>query len=229
MAVAINDSGQQASTGNPSSPITFSFTVDATTKKITLSIQTNNNTVAGDQVTGVKYNGVAMTKVTGAALTIDAFGALYMWYLDDPATGANNFEITFNNAGDTGFQLGFDVGEYAGTASGIDSSSTASVASGNSITATTTPSADNCWIVATFEVFAAGTAGADTTIRQQPSPNGVILADSNAAKSPGGTPYSLIVTRGGVPGNLKAIIASFAPAAAAATGHTKFLPLLGVG
>lgn len=227
MPIAFVASGSEASVGNPASPVTFAYSVNASTNMLVFGIQTNNNSVAGAQVTGVTYNGVSMTNITGSPLTIDSFGALYFFALANPATGSNNFSIAFNNAGDTGFNGGFVIGEYSGMDSTIqpDSTTTASVASGTSITATTTTIADNTWLVCMFELFAASTAGANTTKRTQVNVNGVTLSDSNAAQTPAGS-KSLNMTRTGN-GNLKAIMASFAPSAAASVNKSKFL-LLGV-
>lgn len=225
MAIAYVNSGTQSSSGNPSSPVAFAYSVNASTKTLVLGIQTNNNTTAGDQVTGVTYNGVSMVKEKD--VLFDAYGHLYIYVLHNPATGSNNFSISFNNAGDVGFNFGFVMGEYSGTSSASppDSSATGS-ASASSLTTTTTTVADNAWLVEIGAALVATTAGSSTTKRQQIGPGGPSLFDSNADKTPAGS-HSLIFTRSGS-GNLKAVLISFAPGTAA-TGHTKNLLTLGIG
>lgn len=62
-----------------------------------LIVAAHQFTVAASSVTGITYNGVAMTKI-GSTQTIQAGNAyMSLWYLIAPATGANNIVVTKGN------------------------------------------------------------------------------------------------------------------------------------
>jgi hypothetical protein len=220
---AISVDASSSVTLGHTSPRTFSHTCTGPNRLLRVGVATNNDTVTGDQVTGVTYNGVAMTQID--KLTIDSFGCLYLFELAGPASGSNTVSVSFNNASDA--SISAVATSYAGAAqSAYDAKTTASQASNTSITATLTTVADNAWVSGVFNMFGAGTAGAGTVKRVENASN-LGMYDSNAPKTPAGS-ISIIATRG-TNGNLKAIVASLAPYGnGPATSGTR-LNLLGVG
>lgn len=74
--------------------LTFSYTVGSGVDKI-LFVTVCNPTNSTDIFTGITYNGVAMTRLTGTAGTnakSDLFQAIY--YLINPSTGANTVDVS---------------------------------------------------------------------------------------------------------------------------------------
>ena len=68
--------------------------------RVWTSTITNNS---GDGVTNVTYNGVGLTKVTGASQEVafgGRFGDLQLWYLINPASGSNTLAFSFSSSGD---------------------------------------------------------------------------------------------------------------------------------
>lgn len=89
----------------------------------------------GQTVTGITYNGVALTAVPGGAISNGTGGRVELWYLIAPATGANNIVASFSAS----------VAAVGGAESwvGADQTSplgTAVTASGNTSDATVTVS-----------------------------------------------------------------------------------------
>lgn len=205
------------------SPVTFSHTCTGSNRILFIGVDTNNNSVAGDQVTGVTYNGVAMTLVD--KILVDSFGEEYLFVLFNPASGANTISIAFNNSSDTNVSAVATSYTGANQTGPVDASATGSANPASEITTTLTTIADNCWTVKGVRMGATGTAGAGTTKRVE-NDSFVGMYDSNAAITPAGS-TSLIVSRTGN-SNLKSVMASFAPVAAASIIVTRRM-LRGIG
>lgn len=170
----------------------------------------------GDDVTGITYNGVAMTQINKVSKS-GSSEKLYLYYLAAPATGSNN--VVVSRSGSGGFLHGAASSYTGAKQTGIPDSqtTTAPVGTGTSLTATTTTVANNCWLVAAFVCDNGGiTAGSGTSVRGGDTSFDVI-ADSNGAKTPAGS-HSLIVNCNSG-SNRAAVIASFEPAAEVATGN----------
>ncbi len=202
-----------------SSTATFSHTCSGSNRILFVSLMHGSGT--SDRVSGVTYNSVAMTRINRATSSNEP---CYLYYLIAPDTGANNVVVTLNTA----TTCRACSSSYTGALqSGVpDSSGTNTQESGNSIQKAITTVLDNCWLVYGVSLAdgTAATATGSGAVRAQETEN--CIGDSNGAKTPAGS-YS-----GGASWTTSSdacmVIASFAPALAA-TGHTRFLPLLGVG
>lgn len=147
---------------------TFSHTVTGSNPVLLVGVQGDNSTGADTGITGVTYNGVAMTLVDVVWRGVGK-RACYLWRLAGPATGAHNVVIS---ASSSVFIQGYSV-SYTGVdqTTPIDSHNTTSGSSGTSLTASTTVVAANCWLVMFGQVDAGAqgqpTAGTGTTRRAQ--------------------------------------------------------------
>lgn len=137
-----------------------------------------------DSITGVTYNGVAMTKSTNIQ---GGGGSRYatLWYLVAPATGSNSVVIS----GASGVIAGV-AASYTGVnqSSPVDNTGTQSATTGNN-QVSITPVANNCWMVAwTFSASGGTTvsAGAGSTLRARNTSffGGCGILDNNAAITP---------------------------------------------
>ncbi len=164
-----------------------------------------------DEVTGVTYNGVAMTQAV-----YDSFvWGKYLYYLLAPAAGAHNVVISNTNLRNI---VGAAASYSGALQSGVpDATATASGVGVTSRTATLTTVANNCWGVlfagdesADAETF----AGSGSTRRFEShgaagGANGAFF-DSNGAITPAGS-YGMTFTQVS-PASLHGVAASFAPA-----------------
>lgn len=161
--------------------LTWSHT--CTGSNLLLRVGTRGTSSSGAQnVTGVTYNSVALTKI--AELTGDGGSqrALALWELKGPATGANTVAVS----GSPSDVLVGCAASYTGVGATFDASNTAGATSATSLAVTVTPVADSCWVQGIFghNVSGAATAGTGTTSRVSDSSFGVALMDNNAAISP---------------------------------------------
>jgi hypothetical protein len=166
-----------------------------------------------DDITGVTYNGAAMTLVAKEANAgLDRI--LYLYVLIAPATGANNVVVSATNVHD----IFAGAVSYTGakqTGQPDNSTTNVSGASPTSLTTSLTPVADSCWTIVMAGSYAANnapTAGTGSTRRTYDGTFGTWgLFDSNAAISPAAS-YSM-TTGYPVPASnpIGHVMASFAP------------------
>lgn len=128
MAVAFD--AASSSNGGVVASLTFSHTCSGSDRLLVVGCAINSGASAA--VSGVTYNGVAMTSA-GAAVMDGGNTEVSLWYLVAPATGANNIVVSISGtisgiaAGGTSF-TGVDQATPVGTyASANGNSSTASV------------------------------------------------------------------------------------------------------
>lgn len=176
-----------------------------------------------DAITGVTYNGVAMTLI-GKQSSLESAGGRfeYMFYLLAPATGTSNVAIT-----STGTEAIYaTVATYTGVLQTIpDNSTTLQAATGTSHTMSLTTVANNCWTFITGRTNLTQSAGTGSTARGANNPDGgPNLYDSNGPVTPAGSKSMTITTASN--SFFGGIMASFAPIVAAASGST--LPMMGV-
>lgn len=156
-----------------------------------------------DVVTGVTYNGVAMTRV-GYYADTGSSQSTFLYVLHAPATGSNNVVISWSGT-HTCYGI---ASSYTGAnqSSTVDSSIT-NTATTADLTTTTTTVADNAWLI--MMARAEGgvmTAGANTFLRQNNINNSTAIFDSNGAQTPPGS-HSLRTTQ--TSGLTKHVLASF--------------------
>jgi hypothetical protein len=144
-------------------------------------------TVGSDTVSGVTYNGVAMTRVDAQA---GGGECGYLYILANPATGANNVVISTSSSVDI---YGF-AASYTGCAQGGQPDAHAkNSATATSLTAAVNTGVDNCWLVMFARSQSAYTVTGGTTERVNDGTHIYGLFDSNGAKTPAGS-YSLGLT-----------------------------------
>lgn len=214
MAIAYDAySGVSATTGTS---LTFSHTCTGSDR--ILFVMGHDQSGASSLVTGVTYNGVAMTQI-GSGVRVPGDRYLTMWYLIAPATGANN--VVVSASGSTG--LRFSAISYTGAKQSgqPDANTTNTGSSVSSITTTVTTVANNCWMLM-FSKDSDGTGTYTTStggqMRLASDAGGHAVVDSNAALTPAGSKSQTISRSGSV--NIGAIGASFAPVAGTAYSQT---------
>ncbi len=211
MAIAFD----AASTGEKttsSTSITVSHTCTGNNLILFVGVGTFDSS-AGQKVSGVTYNGVAMTQIG----TRRVAGSLdnTLWYLINPATGTHDIVASYASQNEcylvaASYTGAKQTGQPDATAGNAGQSSTA-------ITAVVTTVADNCWVVMSATCNSLGlAAGASTTMRVSATPNDAIgFFDNNAAKTPAGA-VTLTAT-GNTTSNTTSSGASFAPAVSGPT------------
>jgi hypothetical protein len=143
MAIAFDTSSYGKNTNT--SPITFSHT--CTGSNLILFVGVTMRAPSGTPTcSGVTYNGVSMTSL-GA---VDSSGTIrvYLFYLINPATGANDVSASFS-----GLQADTDCVVGASSFSGVTQTDPINVSGSannsggtSSITKALTTTVDNCWI-----------------------------------------------------------------------------------
>lgn len=202
------------------SSLSFSASTSGSNRILLVPVFTSYGT-SGDKISGVTYNGVSMTRVTGATQIDFVSGqSFYLYYLIAPATGTNTVLITATGSGEI---YGTTV-SYTGVdqTSPIDNSTTTT--SGGTITLTTV--ADNCWTLSFGRNTATGALTASTGTTQRSAGSGLYnIGDSNGAITPVGS-TSMSWTPDNA--NTKLCMISFAPSTGSTTTNHN-LTLLGVG
>jgi hypothetical protein len=192
---------------NPASN-TVSFTTSGSDRYLVVQVLSS----PGDTVTGVTYNGVAMSQIMTST-----FGAQAneLWGLANPASGTHNIVASFSGAPST---VVIDAISYTGAqqTTPIEATGTNS-GSGTSASVSVTTLTDNAWLVGYFRANSASgafTAGSNTVIRTDAAEGTRQLADSGAVQSPPGS-FSLNATM--ATGSWNVMAFSLKPAAGAAT------------
>lgn len=209
--ISFDNSAQAQKTSGDLSTLTYSYTVGSGSNRI-LFVGVFFSSVSDPLSSGtVTYAGSAMTQVSGSPVHF-AFSWLYLYYILNPTSGANNIVIT--GVGASGVGISSVAASYAGASQSgqPDNTTTGNVPSGPSITLSLTPANDSDWTLFLTIVANAGgimNAGTNVTQRQQDATFGTLLGDSNGAISP---PVSYSMTgnvNGGSNQNIGAIMVSF--------------------
>jgi len=201
------------------SNITYSHTCSGSDRILFVGVSVRSNR----SVTSVTYNGVSMTQ---AGSTSGTSGILnYLFYLINPASGSNTVSVTQSSADTiTSCSISYTGAKQSGQP---DATSSGGPTTTTSYSQSVTSVADNAFAVlyGNANAGAALTAGANTTIRNQPevSFTGAFLVDSTAAKTPAGT-FTLNVTSANQA--FAGCMASIAPVGVSVTRSS--LTLLGV-
>jgi len=201
------DASASSNTTSASS-LTYSHTCTGSNRILFVGVFSGGPGPGSVPCTGVTYAGVAMTKIDSNAP--QANWDLSLWYLINPASGANNVIITLS--GTTTTLYGDSVSYTGAKQSGVPDSSNKNTATATSVTQSTTTVANNCWVIG-VSVTGASTIAASTGVTSRldrDSASGSFnMGDSNGVKSPAGS-YSMSFT-GGASDNIGIIMASFAP------------------
>lgn len=163
--------------------------------------------------TGITYNGVAMNLVTQQGSVGFAYTDLY--FLANPASGANNVVISWAGSTDCGSMASSYTG--ASNVSTVDSSNLGTDISASTLSVSTTSVADNCWGIAWSGNNGQGVSSVGGgTGTSRAATNGNIIFDSNGVIHPAGSrTFTVNVTNSGP---IMLLVASFAPKIAVPSG-----------
>lgn len=164
---------------------TISWSHTCTGSDLKLFVTMSYSLVPGMTVTGVTYNGVAMTQL-GSTITAPGGIKSVKYFLQNPATGANNIVLNTDNAGDI---LDCNATSYNGTDTSTAPNLIATdIASGTPTTTTGTTTVNNAWTILLGN--GGQTAGTGSTKRGSSHAQNGCIYDSNAAITPAGS-YSM--------------------------------------
>lgn len=171
---------------NDASPATLSHTTNGVNRILFVGARIDATT---DDLSGITYNGVAMTRIN--TLAAGSGERLYLYYIVAPATGANNIVATAAGRNIVLRATSYTGANQTGQPDGSDT--TGFTSSVTSIVNDITTTADNCWMV----VFARNdtadfTASTNTVIRNASNRN-IAIADNNTSITPAGA-YSMTMT-----------------------------------
>ncbi len=182
---AATDGGFSSNSVSPS--LTFSHTTTGTNLTLLVFCTTGNVVSQDDAITGITYNGVAMTRVNFSPF-VASVGPFYNYYLKGPATGANNVVVTGATEANA-YRLFCSSASYTGTdQSNYDAQTTNSALATATFNTSLVSIADNSWhIIGVGTSLTAPAAGTATTLRLNASNSFVFVFDSNSAKTPPGS------------------------------------------
>lgn len=150
----------KATTTGSASSITYSFTVGNNSNRVLLAVLTTNSGSGADSATP-SYGGIAMTQV-GANQDFGGFNRTRVFRLFAPATGANNFTITFSFAS-TNYSLAL-YSYYGVSQSALDGSAQATATTVNY-----TPTQAGVLVFTAVTASSAPTGGSNMQLNQQTS------------------------------------------------------------
>lgn len=178
-ATAYDANGQGDGSGTS---ITWSHTCTGSDRALFVTVLGDDNDPA-DEVSGITYNSVSMTRV-GTTKTGN-LRKIYLYALANPSSGANNVVVSFSAS--QGYAFGASV-SYTGVNQTTPYDDEGTYASGSEVSSpynqTITTTVDNSWVMMTLTGAGAGAAGTDTTERYDNT--AILIYDSNAVVSPAG-------------------------------------------
>jgi len=192
----INEQTQSSGVGTTQ---TVSYTCSGSNRALVVAVQKQSSNTCS----GVTYNGVAMTLISqGKGNSSGSTTNGYLFYLSNPASGANNIVATFNSA--TGVST-ITAASYTGVkqTGQPEADGTNSSASTTSLSVSATVTSPNSWLVGQSFSQNNMSAGSGTIIRSSVSTTDSII-DSNGTVGTGS--QSLTVTQSSGYMNLYAIV-----------------------
>lgn len=181
MQVIAVDAVSNSSTSG-GSPFTWNHTCTGSNMYLVVALYNS----AGDQVTGVTYNGTAMAQVSKQ----NVFGGAeaYLFILANPTTGSSlAISVTKSSGNMTGCAVSYSGCKQTGQP---DASTTGTSGASTTYSEALVSIADKCWHIT--GVFGNATnaisAGASTTVRtHNEALHSVAIGDTNAAVTPAGS------------------------------------------
>lgn len=194
---------------------TKSFTVGSGANRILFVGVLALNNSAGEALSGVTYNGVAMTQVRKVQSSGD-FAWTYLYQLVNPASGAHNIVAT--NTNPSNCTMGVAAASYAGAlqTSPIDNSA-ATIGGNSGISVSPTIAGGGEWVVGYGAALSGsfqsrtgwnGTAGDGNNVQQ--------MGDSAGIAPP--SSYNIGIGSGNSPSTVMLIAASFFPVPSPSSG-----------
>jgi len=199
MAIAY-DTSSTTNAVNPGTSLTWAHTCTGDNR--ILFVCARNGHAEGERITGITYDGVAMTKIDSYTVG-SGEPTIVLYYLVAPSIGSDNIVVSSSSG-----YIQAAAASYTGASQANipDSKAEGGVLNTSSYSLSTTTVADNCWLVmAACGSLIGKTMAAGTTKRQDQ------VYDSNGAKTSAGS-YSLGFTGGDAETDVSCVIASFAPA-----------------
>lgn len=200
------DSGTHK-TAETGTSLTYAHTCSGSDRALLVGVSIDGT--ASDVVTGVTYNGVAMTRVPNSFVGDGTnTNSSVMYSLAAPATGSHNVVASISGGA---MSIRSACASYTGVNQGLTiNSSTAELnTAATSITLDTTTSAGNAWVVAYIQGGDVITAGSGTTIRGGAS-SAHQIADKNGTTTPPGA-ASIVFTQNSSQRSVGSVL-SLAPA-----------------
>jgi len=201
MAIAYDSSAKGTTT---TSSLTFAHTCSGTNRILFVAARFYQT----DKITGITYNGTAMTFINKRQDNAGNNCYIYLYYLLNPDTGTNN--VVVSASANPNIQMCAASASYTGVAqSGQPDSQTNKSSTSSTMTVTTTVVASNCWLFGATSNFRATSASTGTTNRQQVAGDPFTISDSNGTVGTGS--QSLVWTQSDSTISSQTI-ASFSPA-----------------
>lgn len=218
MAIAFDNYAATGAVTDNTSNITYSYNAGSGANRFLVVVVSTSLT--SDTVSGVTYNGVAMTNVAGMQRTSVAGDYnVYTFCLIGPATGSNTVTVTWTTPRSSAYSSGFNA-TYTGvsqTGQPTGGTTASGTATTGSVSVTTTD--DNSWLIGEAQNNANFiTAGANTTQRSAASSSGYF--DTNSAQTPAGS-KTMNVAFTGSTAAWKFSAAAIAPVGAAGPANVK--------
>lgn len=167
--------------------------------------------IAGTSLTGVTYDGVAMSLVTSDGVTS-------LWKLAAPHPGTHNLVITQTSSN--------YIGGYVSSYFGVEQGSGMINASPHGVstvpyTLGLTTTVDKCWIVAGGNTGSTISITSGGILRAQDTHTNAAIFDSNGNITPAGSASMTLTSSGG---NMTIVMAAIAPATTGTTNYLKERP-----
>ena len=184
MAISFDSVTRGSDTTGPATNTT-SHTVGTGNNRILFGACVGNVIAQVDNITGMTYNGVAMTLIDKSNGSGDRWQ--YLYYLLNPDSGAHNFVIS--SSGGSSQILAPTAISYSGVRQELPEARQKTTGTTTSKTETITVLTNNSWVIGMMHAAAAVSAGAGTTERSNN-----IFYDKNAAVSAGAQTIALTWT-----------------------------------
>jgi hypothetical protein len=205
------DLGNNSGSGS----LTASYTVGSGANRLLVVVFLGDASNGNDDITAVTYAGVSLTlaaKIPAGSFTTTQQRLQYIYFLLNPASGANNVFISSTN----NHYLVAGCADYSGVAQSgqPDKTTTLVSASTTTITTTLTTVANNCWTVLMTQQFPNDpTAGAGSTVRVSGAAfSDWTILDSNGPITPAGS-TSMTANFTSAIFEICGVMVSFSPAA----------------
>lgn len=206
MAISFDAAVAATPTGGTSN--TWSHTCSGTNRILFVFVYLNSG--GADLVTGVTYNGVALTLIDKQGNSDSGNDWTYLFYLINPSTGANNVVVSASTSvGIFGMSSSYTGANQSGQP---DASAKQTAANGGTVTTTLTTIANNCWTVLGSGGARITSASTGSTQRATDTAGSAIYDSNGPITPPGSTSMSLTTAAGDRDGY---IMASFSPVASA--------------
>lgn len=176
MAIAFDAASGSTTTGTS---LTFAHTCSGTDRALLVHYISD---ASGDVVTGITYNGVAMTFVGRVQSPTSRWTGLF--YLANPSSGSNNIVVSASASA----YIEANAASYTGVAQtgNPEASATNTGASATSVTGTVTTLTDAAWLVMGGHAAAGSHAAGTGTTRRRLGTVGAVF-DSNGGLTPAGS------------------------------------------